>query len=193
MYAMNLPRQMKRSLHAKQQLDVPKEEIQSIAASPAESMSSERVCCGDEKNEKTSRSIRNEKAIRDSSQLARVAEENPGERLLRVCATGSIDAVRSLDSAAFGAAWTARTKQGASALHLACFGGHLEVAVWLHDACGLGLELRDKCGGRPMHVASFAGQTAIVKWLISRGALIDSEDDSRARPLHHAYVPGWSP
>lgn len=185
---------MKRSIDAvHQQLDVQKAVIQSVAASPAESMRSERVCCGDAKIEKPSSSLRNEEAISGSSQSACVAEDDPGERLLRLCATGSIDALRSLDSAAFGAAWTAQTKQGASALHLACFGGHLDVAVWLHDTCGLGLELRDVCGGRPMHVASFAGQTAVVKWLLSRGALIDSEDDRRARPLHHAYVPLWSP
>jgi hypothetical protein len=71
------------------------------------------------------------------------------------------------------------------ALQLACLGGHLDVAQWLHSL-GAPLNAIQSPGWTPFHQACFNGHLAVAHWLHSVGAPINSTDSSRngEAPLH---------
>ncbi|KAJ8600625.1 hypothetical protein CTAYLR_008984 [Chrysophaeum taylorii] len=76
------------------------------------------------------------------------------------------------------------------ALHLACLGGHLEVAMLLVHR---GLRAVPDARGRlPLHHAAAHGRLSVVRWLVQvERAPIDAPDAARLTPLMHASRNGW--
>eukprot|EP00730_Choanoeca_flexa_P003536 TRINITY_DN11436_c0_g1_i7.p1 TRINITY_DN11436_c0_g1~~TRINITY_DN11436_c0_g1_i7.p1 ORF type:complete len:1037 (+),score=146.90 TRINITY_DN11436_c0_g1_i7:46-3111(+) len=71
---------------------------------------------------------------------------------------------------------------GLTPLQLACFNGHLDIAIILLDA---GAEINNKGTAHltPLHLASHAGRERIVALLLRKGANIDERDDMHRSAL----------
>lgn len=71
---------------------------------------------------------------------------------------------------------------GKNSMMLACFGGHLRVAVQLHEH-GASLDARDNGGSCCLHWAVDGGKPSCIQWLLDNGIEVDVEDDSGCSPL----------
>ncbi|KAJ7385513.1 Fibronectin type 3 and ankyrin repeat domains protein 1 [Desmophyllum pertusum] len=71
---------------------------------------------------------------------------------------------------------------GKNSMMLACFGGHLKVALQLYDQ-GACTDTRDNGGSCCLHWAVDGGKTGCIQWLLDNGINVDVEDDSGCSPL----------
>lgn len=71
---------------------------------------------------------------------------------------------------------------GKNSMMLACFGGHLKVAIQLHEHGAL-LDTRDKGGSGCLHWAVDGGKPDCIQWLLDNGIQVDIEDDFGCSPL----------
>ncbi|KAJ3116385.1 hypothetical protein HDU96_009743 [Phlyctochytrium bullatum] len=78
------------------------------------------------------------------------------------------------------------------ALHLAAYGGSLEVARALLD-CGAAVDSRDRIGNTALHLAAARGYLALAKLLVKKGAQINARTDEGWTPLHDAAGRGHLP
>lgn len=67
--------------------------------------------------------------------------------------------------------------QGRTALHVAAFEGHIEVASTLISKATLLLHQVDKDGRTPLHLASANGHKDLLTIMIGQGAEIDAKDN----------------
>ncbi|MEO7716833.1 MAG: ankyrin repeat domain-containing protein [Capsulimonas sp.] len=81
----------------------------------------------------------------------------------------------------------ARDKDDSTALHCACWKGHLEIVATLL-AAGAPVDIHNKndhWGTTPLHAAAHANQAAIAEMLIQHGADPNALDRNGQTPLHH--------
>jgi len=72
-------------------------------------------------------------------------------------------------------------------LDRACGMGHVNVAAWLHDECGVPLDVMSiETGERPVHAACFGGHVLMVQWLHERGAHLHVRNKNGQTPLDKA-------
>ena len=113
--------------------------------------------------------------------------------LLQACLEGNEDALAH--AVRHGALATrARDAMGATPLHMACLGGHLDIAAWCADQ-GLDVTTADAQGALPLHTACFNGHLDVARWLttkakISRKEALNQPDLQGGTPLHHAALGG---
>ena len=109
--------------------------------------------------------------------------------LLQACLEGNEDALAH--AVRHGALATrARDAMGATPLHMACLGGHLDIAAWCADQ-GLDVTTADAQGALPLHTACFNGHLDVARWLTtkaktSRKEALNQPDLQGGTPLHHA-------
>jgi ankyrin repeat protein len=86
----------------------------------------------------------------------------------------------------------ARDKEGATPLHWACQGGHVEVAKLLLDrpTKRADIEAQTDKGMRPLGFACLNGHTAVAELLLSRGAAIEAKCELGRTALHDASQKG---
>ena len=86
--------------------------------------------------------------------------------LLQACLEGNEDALAH--AVRHGALATrARDAMGATPLHMACLGGHLDIAAWCADQ-GLDVTTADAQGALPLHTACFNGHLDVARWLTTK-------------------------
>ena len=113
--------------------------------------------------------------------------------LLQACLEGNEDALAH--AVRHGALATrARDAMGATPLHMACLGGHLDIAAWCADQ-GLDVTTADAQGALPLHTACFNGHLDVARWLTtkaktSRKEALNQPDLQGGTPLHHAALGG---
>ena len=113
--------------------------------------------------------------------------------LLQACLEGNEDALAH--AVRHGALATrARDAMGATPLHMACLGGHLDIAAWCADQ-GLDVTTADAQGALPLHTACFNGHLDVARWLAtkaktSRKEALNQPDLQGGTPLHHAALGG---
>ena len=113
--------------------------------------------------------------------------------LLQACLEGNEDALAH--AVRHGALATrARDAMGATPLHMACLGGHLDIAAWCADQ-GLEVTTADAQGALPLHTACFNGHLDVARWLTtkaktSRKEALNQPDLQGGTPLHHAALGG---
>jgi len=81
----------------------------------------------------------------------------------------------------------ARDSDESTALHCACWKGHLEV-VQVLIAAGALVNVdnkNDHWGTTPLHAAAHANQAKIVEALVAAGADVNAVDGGGKTPLHH--------
>ena len=81
----------------------------------------------------------------------------------------------------------AQDADGSTALHCACWKGHLEAVRFLLES-GADVHAHntnDHWGTTPLHAAAHANQAAIAALLIEAGADINARDMNGQTPLHH--------
>jgi ankyrin repeat protein len=91
-------------------------------------------------------------------------------------AQGDLDRVKSLLSEDPSLA-TSLSERGGTALHLACYGGHVEITALLLDA-GADIEARDGRGFTPLLWATYGGHASTVELLVGRGADINAAHEA---------------
>jgi hypothetical protein len=81
--------------------------------------------------------------------------------------------------------YVAKTRDGGTPLHEACYGSRVEVMKFL---IGKGADVDAKCtiGATPLHSACYHGPVEAVRFLIEKGADINAKDDHTSTPLHDA-------
>ena len=84
---------------------------------------------------------------------------------------------------------------GATPLHMACLGGHLDIAAWCADQ-GLEVTTADAQGALPLHTACFNGHLDVARWLTtkaktSRKEALNQPDLQGGTPLHHTLAGGY--
>ena len=113
--------------------------------------------------------------------------------LLQACLEGNEDALAH--AVRHGALATrARDAMGATPLHMACLGGHLDIAAWCADQ-GLDVATADAQGALPLHTACFNGHLDVARWLTtkaktSKKEALNVQDLQGGTPLHHAALGG---
>ena len=110
--------------------------------------------------------------------------------LLQACLEGNEDALAH----AVRLATRARDAMGATPLHMACLGGHLDIAAWCADQ-GLDVTTADAQGALPLHTACFNGHLDVARWLAtkaktSRKEALNQPGLQGGTPLHHAALGG---
>ncbi|KAK7248199.1 hypothetical protein SO694_00081140 [Aureococcus anophagefferens] len=84
--------------------------------------------------------------------------------LLQACLEGSVEALSH--AVQHGAVATrARDPMGATCLHMAAMGGHLDVAAWCVEQ-GVSPKAGDAQGVLPLHACCFNGHLAVAGWLV---------------------------
>lgn len=80
-----------------------------------------------------------------------------------------------------------RDSDGSTALHCACWKGHIEVASHLIQvgADVNAVNLNDHWGTTPLHAAAHANHAVIAELLIQSGANIQAKDNKGQTPLVH--------
>ncbi len=121
-------------------------------------------------------------------QSARAARTADDFRFLHACRKGELILAKKLQSDN-GVRTDVEDKDGAQAIHWACFGGQLLVLEWLHDS-GVPLDVQTSHGAQPIHWACYAGQLACAQWLIEQGIALDVEDAYGQQPVHWANRAG---
>ncbi|CAH3187331.1 unnamed protein product, partial [Porites lobata] len=71
---------------------------------------------------------------------------------------------------------------GKNSMMLACFGGHLKVALQLYDQ-GASLDTRDNGGSCCLHWAVDGGKPGCIQWLLDKGIEVEVEDECGCSPL----------
>lgn len=71
---------------------------------------------------------------------------------------------------------------GKNSMMLACFGGHLKVALQLYDQ-GASLDTRDNGGSCCLHWAVDGGKPGCIQWLLDKEIEVDVEDECGCSPL----------
>ena len=74
---------------------------------------------------------------------------------------------------------------GATALHMAAFGGHLAVVRYLLGQ-GAYVLARANTGATALHMAAFGGHLAVVEFLVGSGSSVDARDNNGVTALHYA-------
>ena len=79
------------------------------------------------------------------------------------------------------------TREGCSALHIACEHGHFEVVKELisHKAS---INAKNNTGWTPLHYAAYNGNQEICQELLKNNAKIDAQNDAGLTPLHCAVI-----
>ena len=78
-------------------------------------------------------------------------------------------------------------KMNVHPLDRACGMGHVHVATWLHDECGVPLNVMSvETGERPAHAACFGGHVLMVQWLHERGANLNVRNKKGQTPFDQA-------
>lgn len=80
---------------------------------------------------------------------------------------------------------TAVDENGATPLHLAAAGGHLELVRWLLES-GAPPDATDGGGNTPLQGATLAGRLEVARLLLDRGAALELEDDYDNTALMYA-------
>lgn len=94
---------------------------------------------------------------------------------------GELEAVRRLLEA--GVDVNGTNANGATALHRAAYGHHLEVVQAL-VASGASLDMRDhNFGSTPLHAAAVSGATSVVNFLVKSGADLHSKNTAGKTPM----------
>lgn len=83
----------------------------------------------------------------------------------------------------------ARDSDGATALHLAAGGGHLDVIYCLVDGRA-NVRAKDKAGAIPLHLAASKGYQMVVEYLVNKGADIKARNARREPPVDCAEANG---
>jgi len=81
-------------------------------------------------------------------------------------------------------------EQGATPVHWAAFGGHVNVLEYLLDNLGFPPNDRNRDNVTPLHWAAYNGHRSAVDFLISRGAGIEARDSGGRTPLLVAAATG---
>ena len=97
---------------------------------------------------------------------------------------GDLARVREL-AGADRAQLTAADENGATPLHLAAAGGHLELARWLLES-GAPPDATDSGGNTPLQGATLAGHLEVARLLLDKGAALELEDDYDNTALMYA-------
>ena len=80
-------------------------------------------------------------------------------------------------------------EEGATALHQAAWGGHVEVVEFLINK-GADIEAQDPWGTTVLHWAAWRGHVEVMKLLLDSGANPDTQDSAGGSPLHFAAHSG---
>ena len=104
---------------------------------------------------------------------------------------GQVNAILARDPASI----RARSSDGWTALHLAAFMGHVEVACALLDhAADIEAVSTNSIANRPLHAAlAGKGSTEVIELLINRGADVNARAELDLTPLHLAAARGNMP
>ena len=112
------------------------------------------------------------RAGRENVQITRFGVLQRTTHLMRAARGGDVVRVRQLVQ--LGAPLDLVDREGLSALHRACYEGHVAVAKVLLDGkfegCGAAIDLQDERGWTPLMWASSWGQESVVRLLLARGA-----------------------
>lgn len=81
------------------------------------------------------------------------------------------------------------TKNGRSALHVACLHSNLDIAQFLVDN-SLNVNATDSCGNTPLHDATLAASLPILRYLTSKNANIRAKNKEGFTILHLAACEG---
>ena len=113
---------------------------------------------------------------------------NADAEVLLACMQGDCDKLQqALAEGALPA--EIRDPNGTTPLHVAAFGGHIDVARTLF-AVGAGAAVADASGLTPLHVAVKGEHLEFSRWLVEVGAPLESVDSSGRTPLHTAASNG---
>lgn len=116
--------------------------------------------------------------------------ERPQLSLFEAAAVGDADRVRELLTREPGSVdrWS---PDGFTALHLAAFFGHEEVAAeLLQQGADVGAVARNRIRVQPLHSAAAGGHTAVARLLLHHGADPNARQEGGFAPIHAAAQPG---
>jgi ankyrin repeat protein len=119
------------------------------------------------------------------------SDKNGTTPFMCACINGSVDALKALEASGLdlGAALDRQTRKGDTALHLACFHGHLAAAQWL---LGRGADPAALNTSRhsPLKVAILAGRLEVANWLDDGSEIIPVESTHGPPPAAAARGAG---
>ena len=99
----------------------------------------------------------------------------------------NIEAVKQYITA--GTDVNTKDEDGRTALHLAAYNGHTEIAKLLL-ANNADVNVMDAVGQTPLNIAAGNGDTELVELLIAKGADVNAKTRSERTPLHPAAIGG---
>jgi hypothetical protein len=85
-----------------------------------------------------------------------------------------------------GADKDAKNAEGATPLHQAALGGHVEAITYLVVQLGVDKEAKTAGGTTPLHQAVHNGHVEAIKVLVELGVDMEAKDDRAGTPLHFA-------
>lgn len=126
----------------------------------------------------------------DEQAVKRILAAGPELDLFEAAAVGDVDAVRNWVTHEHGAI-NAYSDDGYTALHLAAFFGHREVArLLLNNGADSEAISNNDMEARPLHSAAAAEDTSAAFLLIDHGAEVNSRQHGGWTPLHAAAQNG---
>lgn len=108
--------------------------------------------------------------------------------LHQAAADGDTHRIRALKKA--GVNLSAKNEHGETALHVACWNGHLTAAHQLAVSGVVNLNEAGYESRTPLHCAATRGWLKIVEMLLAKDAYVMVQDDRGLTPLHHAALHG---
>ncbi|KAI3848017.1 hypothetical protein MKX03_001129, partial [Papaver bracteatum] len=87
---------------------------------------------------------------------------------------------------------TQNDELGRRAIHMAAFGGRVNILKYLIEEIKVNIDVKAACGETPLGYASVAGHLAVVQYLLEMGANPEIlDDDSNKGPLHLVAIKGY--
>lgn len=81
-------------------------------------------------------------------------------------------------------------EEGCTAIHVACFNGHLDCVEFFNQQSLLSMESLNGSQKTPLYFCASQGFPGIVKYLVAAGAKLDRRDANGDTPLHLAAREG---